>query len=148
MKIFIDTSAFYAMMDAQDDFHPKANDFFIETIHHECLFYASDDILVETLALLQNRLGRKASRSFVEHIMPLFALFWVDQRIHERVLRNLLLVSGSKNRFVDYRSFQIMRDQAIKSAFSLDDPFRLQGFDFIPYSETSKDSFQKETAVP
>ncbi len=120
------------MMDAQDYFHAKAKKYFIETSQIECLFYTSNYIIVETIALLQNRLGIEALRSFVDYMMPLLKIYWVDQRIHETALSNLGAASGSKISFVDYTSFKIMRELDIEFAFSFDNHFSIQGFGLIP----------------
>ncbi len=113
-------------------FMQRQKNILFETSQIEYLFYTSNYIIIETIALVQNRLGIEASGSFVDYMMPLLKIYWVDQRIHEIALSNLVTASGSKISFVDYTSFKIMRELDIESAFSFDDHFRIEGFDLIP----------------
>jgi hypothetical protein len=53
-------------------------------------------VLVETLALVQNRLGLKAIKVFHEDIVPLLSIRWVDAVTH-RVTMSALHVAGRKN---------------------------------------------------
>lgn len=131
-SIFIDTSAFLAVLDADDEFHPKAKKAWGEILASDSALVTSNYILVETFALVQNRLGLPAIRVFQEDIVPLLSIRWVDATIHSAAASALLAANRKKLSLVDCVSFEVMRHTAIKRAFTFDRHFKEQGFDCIP----------------
>jgi len=89
-------------------------------------------IVVETLALLQNRLGLDCVRDFIEILLPLIKVTWVDEKVHRAGLHALLTASKSNLSFVDCISFEIMRELGIRVAFTFDKHFKQQGFKCLP----------------
>ena len=131
-SIFIDTSAFLAVLDADDDHHAPAKSAWGEILASGSLLVSSNYILVETFALVQNRLGLQAIRVFQEDIVPLLATRWVDATIHAAATSALLAANRKKLSLVDCVSFEVMRHTAIKSAFTFNRHFQEQGFDCVP----------------
>jgi predicted nucleic acid-binding protein len=60
MKIFVDTSAFYALADEDDRYHHQAEEFYSSVITRDQLV-TTDYILVECWFLIGSRLGRRAA---------------------------------------------------------------------------------------
>jgi len=131
-SIFIDTSAFLAVLDADDDYHAAAKSAWGEILASGSLLVTSNYILIETFALVQNRLGLPAIRVFQEDIVPLLATRWVDATIHAAATSALLAANRKKLSLVDCVSFEVMRHAAIKGVFTFDRHFHEQGFDCIP----------------
>ncbi len=132
MRLFIDTSALYAIMDAGDDFHDRAKDYFSEIVEKDIILNSSNYIIVETIALVQNRLGISAARLFINNILPVINLCYIDKSIHDIAINNLLSLPDSKISLVDFTSFKIMRDLEIDSVFTFDRHFKKQGFEILP----------------
>jgi predicted nucleic acid-binding protein len=130
--IFIDTSAFLAILDADDDFHAEAKKAWGEVLLSGSPLVTSNYILVETSALVQNRLGLQANKVFQEDIVPLLSIRWVDSGIHAAATGALIAANRNKLSLVDCISFEVMRLSSIKCAFTFDNHFREQGFDCIP----------------
>jgi predicted nucleic acid-binding protein len=130
--IFIDTSAFLAVLDSDDHFHTGAKAVWMEIISSGTLLVTSNYVLVETCALVQNRFGLKAIRVFQEDIVPLLSIRWADAVIHSAATSALLAAGRKKLSLVDCVSFEVMRCAAIKCAFTFDRHFKEQGFDCIP----------------
>lgn len=130
--IFIDTSAFLAVLDADDMFHAGAKKTWGELLLSGALLVTSNYILVETFALVQNRLGLSALRLFQEDIAPLLSIRWIDAANHAAATSALLAANRKKLSLVDCTSFEVMRRAAIKCAFTFDGHFKEQGFDCIP----------------
>ncbi|MGB9629404.1 MAG: PIN domain-containing protein [Thermodesulfobacteriota bacterium] len=82
MTIFIDTSAFLSVLDADDENHLKAKRKWEELISKEAVLVCSNYILVETFALIQHCLGMDAVRVFQEDVVPLLTMEWVNGSIH------------------------------------------------------------------
>jgi predicted nucleic acid-binding protein len=131
-SIFIDTSAFLAILDADDDFHAEAKKAWGEILSSGSLLVTSNYILVETCALVQHRLGLQAIKVFQEDIVPLLSIRWVDSVIHSAASCALQAANRKKLSLVDCISFEVMRLTSIKRAFTFDNHFREQGFDCIP----------------
>jgi len=132
MRLFIDTSAFYAIMDAGDDFHGRAKDYFSEIMGKDISLSSSNYVIIETITLVQNRLSISAARLFINDILPVINIHHIDEDIHDIAINNLLSLSDSKISMVDFTSFKLMRDLEIDSAFTFDRHFKKQGFEILP----------------
>ena len=132
MRIFVDTSAFYALLDSDDGSHPKAKKAWDELIQPENTVVTSNYVLVETFALVQSRLGLEAVRGFQEDLVPILHVEFVTFVIHRLGVAALLSASRRGLSLVDCVSFEIMRDLGIKTAFTFDAHFREQGFEVTP----------------
>lgn len=129
MRIFIDTSAFYALLDRKDEFHLKAKEKWNRILDTGFVLVSSNYVLVETLALLQGRIGIEAVRGFQEDVFPLLHLEFVTPRIHRLGISALLASSRRRLSLVDCVSFEIMRDTGIKRVWAFDPHFKEQGFE-------------------
>lgn len=132
MTIFIDTSAFYALLDRDDNNQEAAKGAWIKILNAENALVTSNYVLVETFALLQNRLGVIAVRAFQEDILPIVNIEFVNPETHRSGTAALLASSKRKLSLVDCISFDIMRTLGIKTAFAFDDHFKEAGFRAIP----------------
>jgi predicted nucleic acid-binding protein len=130
--VFVDTSAFYAVFDADDENHLQARSEWDRLLGQEAGLLTSSYVLVETAALLQHRLGVPAVRAFHEDVCPLLAVDWVSQERHHAAMEALLVAGRKKLSLVDCTSFQIMRERAVQKAFCFDRHFREQGFEVLP----------------
>ena len=131
-RVFADTSALYALLDADDAGHAAAKTSWIDILQSDVIPVTSNYILLETCALLQNRIGIEAVRTFEEDIVPLFDVRWVDASLHHAAAGALLIAGRKKLSLVDCVSFEIMRRSAIRTAFTLDRHFQEQGFATVP----------------
>jgi predicted nucleic acid-binding protein len=132
MKIFIDTSAFYALLDRDDDNQEDARKAWTKILNAENILVTSNYVLVETFALLQNRLGVRAVRAFQEDIVPIVNIEFVNPETHRSGTAALLASSKRNLSLVDCISFEIMRTLGIKTAFTFDAHFKEAGFQAIP----------------
>lgn len=64
--IFLDTSAIYALADVADPNHKRAKTNFQQALQSDEELLVHNYILVESTALLQNRLGLEQARRFVQ----------------------------------------------------------------------------------
>jgi len=132
MKIFIDTSAFYALLDRDDANQADAKDAWAKILNVETILVTSNYVLVETFALLQNRLGIAAVRAFQEDIVPILNIEFIDPEVHRSGTAAFLAAAKRKLSLVDCISFEIMRALGIKAAFAFDAHFKEAGFQAIP----------------
>lgn len=87
MQVFVDTSALYAVLDADDQGHEPAKDTWRELLDGETTLLTTNYVLVETSALLQNRLGLDAVRVFHQDVLPALVVVWVDETLHRAAAR-------------------------------------------------------------
>jgi uncharacterized protein len=86
-------------------------------------------VLLETVALVQRRLGMAAVRTLLEQMMPVVALHWVSPDQHRQGVAAFLAAGQRRYSLVDAVSFVAMRELGTQQAFAYDDDFRRQGFE-------------------
>ena len=131
MNIFIDTSAFFAVLDKRDGNHSAADRIWQRIITAGDVLLCHNYVLVEISALLQHRLGLEAVRTFEEDIVPLLNVLWIDERAHRSAVSALLAASRRSLSLVDCVSFEVMRAAGIRTSFAYDSDFKAQGFDCL-----------------
>ena len=132
MRIFIDTSAFYAVLDQDDENHPAAAKLWRRLLQDDAALLTSNYVLVETSAVIQRRLGIAALRAFQGDIVPLLAVEWIDEIRHQAAIEMALAASRKRLSLVDCSSFLVMREVEVRRAFCFDRHFREQGFSVLP----------------
>ena len=132
MNIFIDTSALLAVLDGDDAGHAKAAQAWKDILSTDIGLVTTNYVVVETCALVQNRLGLGALRFFHENIVPVLRIQWVDEAVHHAAVGTLLAVARKNLSLVDCVSFETMRLLGISSAFTLDKHFKEQSFHCLP----------------
>lgn len=132
VKVFVDTSALFALVDAADLEHAKVKSAWTGSLQQNTFLVTSNYVLVETSALVQRRHGMNTAVEFFNSHVPLLSVVWIDELTHDHALSAWIDANRNKLSLVDCISFQVMRDQQISRAFTLDRHFREQGFDTIP----------------
>jgi len=130
--VFADTSALFALLVRNDYMHVQAGKIFAQCMHDEVQLLSSSYILVETMALLQRRVGMDAVIDFHEKIVPLLDIVWVDGEWHGKAMTRLLALQKREVSLVDCLSFVIMETREISHAFSFDRHFADYGFTLLP----------------
>jgi predicted nucleic acid-binding protein len=132
MTVFIDTSAFYALLDADDGQHQPAKQAWATLVSEAAALVCSNYVVVETTALVQNRLGMEAVRVFQEDVLPVVRTEWVDEPTHQAGVTALLTAGRRHLSLVDCISFDLMRRFGMRRVFAFDEHFAEQGFEVIP----------------
>jgi predicted nucleic acid-binding protein len=131
MSVFLDTSAWLAVLDADDQFHPRARRAWADLINRAEDLVCTNYVLVETFALAQHRLGLEAVRSLVEDILPLLRVHWIGEAEHGAGVAALLTAGRRQLSLVDCTSFIVMRQLRLRTAFAFDSDFATQGFETL-----------------
>ena len=132
MTIFVDTSALYAVLDANDEHHKAAKQTWVELVDQQVDLIITNYVAVETFAVVQRRLGVAALRTLQEAVIPVLRVKWVAEIGHQAGVMALLVAANRRLSLVDCVSFETMRTLGIKTAFAFDRHFSEQGFDCIP----------------
>lgn len=132
MIVFIDTSALYALLNAQDPQHQTATAEWMALGERHDTLLTSNYVLVETIALIARRLGFQAVRDFQTEFAPVLQVSWVDEALQQRAIAALLTAGRRDLSLVDCTSFEVMRGSGIETAFAFDTHFAQQGFHCLP----------------
>jgi predicted nucleic acid-binding protein len=89
----------------------------------------SNDVLVETCALVQHRLGLDALRTLQDDILPLLTVEWINRAQHDSAMGAVLSAGRKKLSVVDCVSFGLIRAAGWRKAFAFDSHFVEQGFE-------------------
>ncbi|NPV80576.1 MAG: PIN domain-containing protein [Firmicutes bacterium] len=132
MSVYIDTSAFLAVLARDDMYHEQAKRVWFELLDREERFVCSSYVLVESYALIKKRLGWEALQVFHEAVYPLLDVEWVDAALHEGAANAVLITKRKRLSLVDCTSFAVMRRLGIEIAFTFNPHFHEQGFACLP----------------
>ena len=89
-------------------------------------------VLVETMALLQHRIGLDAARDFDEELLPAIRVSWVDDDLYRAATERLWREDRRDVSLVDCVSFEFMKREGLTIALAIDPDFREAGFDVLP----------------
>jgi len=128
MTVYVDTSAFIAVLDADSTDHEMVRRTWSDLLRRDVALLTTNYVLVESFALIQRRLGLEATRAFQEDIVPILSIEWLDATAHHAAVAALLIAGRRQLSLVDCASFQAMRRRGIGTAFALDGHFAEQGF--------------------
>jgi uncharacterized protein len=125
--IFVDTSAIYAWADTADPNHSKALRVLQAILDDGEALLTHNYVLVESVALLQARLGLAAAVKLSKDSSA-FVVDWVDDELHAAGMRELERSRKRRVSLVDHISFLVMRRRAVTTAFAFDPDFKSAGF--------------------
>jgi len=128
MRVFVDTSALYAAMVRSDCKHKQAAATLAELLERRAELWTTSYVVLEMTALLQARVGLDAVRRFQHEFVPVIAVHWVEQKLHERAFRRLELRNRRDLSLVDCTSFVFSEEAGIGTVFCYDDHFADEGF--------------------
>lgn len=125
--IFVDTSAIYAWADAADPNHAIAVRRLQAIVTAGETLLTHNYVLVESMALLQARLGVAAATKLARDA-AVFTIEWVDDDLHASGVGELERSKKRHVSLVDHISFLVMNRRAVSTAFAFDPDFTSAGF--------------------
>jgi len=130
--VFVDTSALYALLVEGDENHDAAVQAAASLRAAGVGLATSSFVVLETVALLQARIGIGAVRAFYLDMLPLMEVVWVDRALLDRAMGGLLAASLRRVSLTDWTSIALMQERGWTAAFAFDEDFARQGVDLIP----------------
>lgn len=136
-KVFVDTSAFYALADGRDGHHAQAQAVYKNLLEQKTVFVLTDHILAESATLIRRRLGYDAAQKFL-HLVEAgegTGLFSIESANRERLGRAKSIfgeMRDPKLSLVDALSFAVMNELSLRHCLAFDEHFRQAGFELIP----------------
>lgn len=138
--IYLDTSAFLAVLNQNDDYHPIASSAWSQLLDSETRLVINSFVLIESCALIQKRLGIDALKAFMRHIQPVLFIDWIDEDSFHPSVYILLNNNDRDLSLVDCSSFLTMTRLHISTAFTFDSHFARQGFEVFQGDPNHKSS--------
>jgi predicted nucleic acid-binding protein len=135
--LFVDTSALYAVLDADDGNHARARGVWTDSLSDGTRLITSNYVLVETTALLQHRIGLEAVRALAETVMPVLEVRWLGHDEHQAAMLAVLAANRRGLSLVECTSFEVMRHLGLRTAFAFGTHFAEQGFELTPIPSES-----------
>jgi len=132
VNILVDTSAFLVLVDADNAEQARAAQAVDQIRARRWSLVTQEYVVLETIALLQRRIGPTAVEQFVTELLAAVEVIWIDSETH-LTARTAMLATGRKRlSLVDWTSFVVMRRLGITKAFTFDSDFAAQGFEVLP----------------
>lgn len=128
MIVFADTSAYLALLKADDDDHAAAAAIWAHLGRQRATIHSTNYVLLETLALCQRRFGLEAVQLFQQDISPLIHVSWIEEEVHQAGVTAVLAAGRRRLSLVDWISFLTARQLAVDAVFAFDEHFAEQGF--------------------
>jgi len=129
--IYIDTSAFFAILDHDDEAHAPAARIWTDLLNNNTDLVCNNYVLLESISLIQHRIGMAAIRDF-NALAALVQIIWVGPDEHEAAVSAFLTANRRQLSLVDCSSFEVMRRLGLRRVFTFDPHFAEQGFDLLP----------------
>ncbi len=130
--IYVDTSALLALVNEDDPDHNRAMQTWQRLIEEEQDLICNNYVLVESIALIQRRIGLEAVSILHNDIIPFIEVEWLDEELHNAIVKAVIKTNRRQISLVDNASFDTMRRHNVETAFAFDSHFPDQGFKVIP----------------
>lgn len=134
-RVFLDTSAWVAAVNPRDRYHVPAAQEYRSALTQGQVFLTTNLVLAETYVMLCRRMGDAVALDLLDRMRsdPSHEVVWstpdLEREAVDRWLRPRL---GQRLSLADAVSFEVMRREGLRTAFTFDGDFAAAGFDLIP----------------
>lgn len=129
--VFVDTSAFYGLLDASDQWHRLAQEGFAFLAGRNGVLFTSDLVVAETYRLALYRCGRDVALDWAAALGEVNLLYHRAQT-HEETMALLTSSRTPVLTYTDAASIAAARDLGISQVFTFDRGFAAHGFTLFP----------------
>ena len=136
MRIFVDTSAWFALNNRKDQYHKKARDFVGRLKSSPAIFLTTDYIVDETLTLLRFKVSHREAAAFLR-IFSRSRQIVREQVTPDQLKRAEEIFLRCRDKFwsfTDCVSFAFMEERRLEDAFTFDSNFSQFGIRIHPAS--------------
>jgi uncharacterized protein len=132
-EVFVDTSGWYAMVDADDPHHTAALRRLRRLVERRRVLITTNHVIGETYTLIRSRLGFRLAHGFLEQVRsdPSVMRTHVPEEWEEDAERLLERYDDQVFSYVDATSFVTMRRLGVREALAFDSDFVTAGFTLL-----------------
>jgi hypothetical protein len=133
MKIFVDTSAWLALNDRNDQYHSEAVSKLKNVTKQKIELITSEYVVDESITIIRYRVSHKAAVVFGDSLMNSTIVTVADITEEERFRAWMLFkkYDDKELSFTDCTSFALMNKLKLRKAFAFDDHFKQIGFELF-----------------
>lgn len=133
MKCFVDTSAFYALEDADDRHHDEAHSIQERFRMERALLFTTHHILDESITLIGSKLQPRRATRFARHVLgsQVIHMIRTNEETELAALQVYERFGDPRMSSTDCLSFTVMRALGITTAFAFDHDFERAGFKLL-----------------
>jgi len=135
MRLFVDTGAFIALTDADDENHKSAAVFYRNAREEGRRFITTNFVVCETLNYLRARISHRVAVLFFENLKKsgFIEVVTVTSSVEDEAFTIFKRYTDKDFSFTDCTSFSMMRSLKLKSAFAFDKHFeQFEGIRRLP----------------
>lgn len=135
-KIFIDTGAWIALLNANDQYHMQAMNYY-QNLDQSAQRITSSHVIAETYTWLRYKTGFLFASRFLEIIhqarsSQILTVMKDNQLILDHAEKLLLDFQNQKLSYVDAISMAMMQQEGITKVFGFDHHFHIMKFEVLP----------------
>lgn len=128
-KVFVDSSAFFAIANRNDTYHAEAVALMQRLAHVAAELFTSNFVIAETHALLLSKLGYTVAVRFLHEMNTgITRRIRVSETDEKRAQEIIFRYSDKTFSYTDATSFAVMERLHIKQSFTFDGDFDEYGF--------------------
>lgn len=127
--IFVDTGAWVALADADDEYHARAVSLYPDLLRRR-LLVTHNLVIAETYLLIRRDLGHNEAILFLEKVSssPRIQKIFSNEKLEREAESILRKYRDQDFSYTDAVSFSLMAQMQIKQAFAFDHHFSTAGF--------------------
>ncbi len=130
-RVLVDSAAFYALASDEDDFHQRAQAEYYDLLGNNQELWTTSYAMVETMALIQRRLGFRVLAEFMDDVARNVRILWIDARTHNEAWGRLVEQQGAGLSFLDW-TVALASEGLDATIFTFDGGFVNRGYSVIP----------------
>lgn len=123
--VFVDTGAFYAAINRNDENHREATALFHDAMEEEWRLITSNFVVAETHALILSRLGRDLAAAWLRSIPA--SVVRISKADEDKAKRIIFGYRDKKFSYCDASSFALIERLRIREAMAFDSHFEQYG---------------------
>jgi predicted nucleic acid-binding protein len=108
-RVVVDTSALYAVLNKNDQFHGQAGPLLESLLNFESELWITSYALVETIALVERRLGKPMVKRMLEAMKDALNVFFITPSFHAKIQVRYLTEDTTLS-FVDWSCIVLGED--------------------------------------
>jgi hypothetical protein len=135
MKVFVDTGAFIALTDADDEHHKSAAAFYRNAKQEGARFVTTNFVVCETMNYLRARVSLRVAVHFRENLQKsgFITIVTVGPSVEDQAFAIFKRYTDKDFSFTDCTSFSLMKTLKLKRAFAFDRHFeQVEGISRVP----------------
>ena len=137
-QVFVDTGAWIAIVDENDEYHNLAAEYIKEIYQKNITLISTNYILDETVTWIKYKLGHKKAVKFKKlwdrNVQSgKLTVYWVDKEISSQAWKIFKKYGDHSLSFTDCISFAVCQREEINQIFGFDKDFNILGFLLSPH---------------